>query len=109
VTSIVMTYTQTTAQHQGACARIWKEPVGISRPVNGRHKTLTTSSVWYVREMAARVNSHFKYAHEKLQDASIRNLASIDQMVEDFKGEIPDVDFFNLLFRDLATGMLSTC
>lgn len=53
--------------------------------------------------MSARVNSHYRFAHEKLQDQSILNLGSIGQMIQDFKKEVPDPSFFELLFRNLAT------
>lgn len=61
-------------------------------------------SDWYVRNMASRINSHFKYAHEKLQDSSIRNLALIDQMIIDFKMDPPDTDALKEVLATIAGG-----
>ncbi|KAK7742209.1 hypothetical protein SLS62_010781, partial [Diatrype stigma] len=52
--------------------------------------------------MVSRINSHFKYAHEKLQDASIRNLAKIDQMIVDFKMDPPDKDLLKEVFATIS-------
>jgi hypothetical protein len=54
--------------------------------------------------MAARVNSQFKYAHEKLQDQTIRNLGLVDQMIIDFKMDPPDLDALKQVFGTLAGG-----
>lgn len=56
--------------------------------------------------MVSRINSHFRYAHEKLQDVSIRNLGLIDQMIIDFKMDPPDT---NALKEILATISGSKC
>lgn len=56
--------------------------------------------------MVSRINSHFRYAHEKLQDASIRSLGLIDQMIIDFKMDPPDTD---LLKEILGTISGSKC
>lgn len=59
---------------------------------------------WYVRALSANVNSYFKYAHEALQDASIRNLAMVDQMIIDFKMSIPDHDLLKEILGTIAGG-----
>lgn len=59
---------------------------------------------WYVRHMVSRINSHFRYAHEKLQDASIRNLGLIDQMMVDFKTEVPDPSLLKQIFGNMIAG-----
>lgn len=55
--------------------------------------------------MAANVNSYFKFSHEKLQDQSIISLSRVDQMLEDFKAEVPDNDWLTELFANLGGGM----
>lgn len=54
--------------------------------------------------MVSRINSHFRYAHEKLQDASIRNLVLIDQMMVNFKTEVPDPSLLKQVFRNMVAG-----
>ena len=51
------------------------------------------------------MNSYFKFSHEKLQDQSIISLSRVDQMLEDFKAEVPDNDWLLKLFANLGGGM----
>ncbi|KAF4998528.1 hypothetical protein FDECE_11769 [Fusarium decemcellulare] len=42
------------------------------------------------------------YAHEKLQDESIRNLGLVDQMIIDFKMDPPDTDALKAVFATIS-------
>jgi hypothetical protein len=54
--------------------------------------------------MASRFNSHFKSAHGTLQNSAIRDLSKIDQMVEDFKAEVPEGETLADVFKNMALG-----
>lgn len=59
---------------------------------------------YYVRVMAAQVNSQLEFAHEILQNYAIANTLAIDDIINDFKlNEPSEADMDNLL-RSLGSG-----
>lgn len=55
--------------------------------------------------MAANINSHFTFAHEKLQDSAIRNLGMVEDMIQDFKADIPKPDTLKQVLGTIGGGM----
>lgn len=52
----------------------------------------------------SRINEHFTFAHEKLQDENLRKLALVDQMIVDFKADVPDPSLLKKILGNAAGG-----
>lgn len=52
----------------------------------------------------ANINANFEYAHEVLQDKTIRHLSLIDDMIQDFKADVPDPSDLKQIFGNIGGG-----
>ncbi|KAI5459538.1 hypothetical protein BGZ63DRAFT_446273, partial [Mariannaea sp. PMI_226] len=67
-------------------------------------RQFTPTEFYYVRLVSGLINQFFTRAHEKLQDESIRNIVSINEIIDDFKPD-PNSKLNGDFFKDGGGGL----